>query len=191
MSKKKIFQAVVIIYVVLVVGMYIYDFSKYETVEIEKINISQERAEKPVGEIIGRFKVGQTFYSTQDNFSGVYIKFATYNRNNMEDIIFHLKEEPGSRNDIYTTTFNGMKIIDNEFFKIEIPTIEDSKNKNYYFELESPKSMEGNAITVWSTNIDSYQGGSTHINRKPVEGDLSFKTFYKVKEKVLRKRKSE
>jgi len=140
----------------------------------------QNESNIPVGEIIGKVEVGQTFYCFQNNLTRIDVMLATYNRKNHQDVIFHLKESPSDSQDIYTEKFNAAEITDNSYRSFEFPPILDSKGKTYYFCFESPRSKKGDAITIWSCSTNCYPKGALYLNRKEEAGDLRFKTFCKV-----------
>jgi hypothetical protein len=142
------------------------------------LGISQQISNQPVGEIMGETTVGQTFYSISPNLNSIDVDLATYGRVNTKDVLFHLKESPESKNDIATLSINAQKISNNAYYTFKFSTIEDSANKSYYFYLESPNSIPGNAITIWSSKDDVYPQGEKYINSKPAPGDLAFKVYY-------------
>lgn len=141
-------------------------------------DVSQIEHNKPIGEIYGSTTVGQTFASRQSNLSVIEIIMATYMRINTHDVIFHLRASPSSPIDIATIKVNAAKIADNQYHRFSFPPIPDSKDKTYYFFIESPDSAPGNAITIWYSTKDVYKDGSAFVNHKAVEGDLAFKTYY-------------
>ena len=103
---------------------------------------------------------------------------ATYARENHQDIIFHLKESPSDEKDIYTETFNASSMVDNAYRTFSFPPIPDSKGKMLFFSFESPQSRMGDAITIWSTDKDTYKEGALIRNGKKSDGDLRFITYF-------------
>lgn len=141
-------------------------------------DISQTKHNTPLGEIYGSTMVGQTFASRQSNLNAIEINMATYMRTNTHDVTFHLRTSPSSM-DIATTKVNAIKIADNQYHRFSFPPISDSEDKLYYFFIESPDSVPGNAITIWHSTEDVYKEGSAYKDHKPIEGDLAFKTYHK------------
>jgi len=138
-------------------------------------NLPKEFAGPPVGEIYGETKVGQSFYSYGSGLSGIKVLMANYhNRENTHNVIFHLMENPKSTKDFRRVVVNASEILDNEYHNFEFNPIPDSKGKTYYFYIESPDSVPGNAITVLYAPDDIYGGGTRFMNSKPVKGDLFF-----------------
>ncbi|MCW4033486.1 MAG: hypothetical protein NWF08_08885 [Candidatus Bathyarchaeota archaeon] len=76
-------------------------------------------------------------------------------------------------------TINARNIANNEFNLFEFKPIDDSKDKSYYFFLESPDSASENAIAIWYTLNITYKEGSGFIGNKETEIDLTFRTYYK------------
>lgn len=182
--KGKFVVAVVGIYFLCVIGLYVHDFVTHKYIVVQKIDISQDSFAKPVGEIIQGVTVGQTFRSHQDNLNGISIMLATYARKNNQDIIFHLKESLAAKQDIFSTTFNAATLRDNAFLDIKFPSLKNSKGKNYYFEIESSKAKPGDAITIWSSDKPVYGDGELLLNGEKSPGALAFKTYYQSTERV-------
>lgn len=143
-----------------------------------KLGVSQADFDQPVGEIYGGMKVGQTFYSPLPNMNEIDVILATYARSNSKDVIFHLRNSPDSKIDIETITVNARQIRDNTYHKFKFSPIKDSANKSYYFFIESPDSVPGDAITLWSSNGDSYSAGTEYFNSISVARDLTFNVYY-------------
>ncbi len=138
----------------------------------------QSRFSQPVGEIHGSRTVGQTFVAHENGLSRVDVLLATYARKNTHPVIFHLKESPGAADDIATITFSAARVKDNAFHQFKFAPIPDSKGKSYFFALESPQSVPGDAITIWHEPEDVYDEGAMYVNGQPTNGDLAFRTYY-------------
>jgi len=142
-------------------------------------HISQDKADQPIGEIAGNMTAGQTFASLYPYLDGIELQLATYARMNDHEVIFHLRESPSTTTDLVTLKIDASKIGDNQWHRFKFPTIADSKDKSYYFFLESPSSKPGNAITMWYNTEDAYSGGSAFRDDRPINGDLAFRVYYK------------
>ena len=139
--------------------------------------ISQTKSDVPVGEIYGEKKIGQTFFCDKDEMDRIDVLLATYARINSGKIIFHLREK-NENNDIRTITIDAKYVKDTKYHQFIFEPIENSKNTSYEFYLTSPDSSPGNAVTIWSTQENSYDGGDATINDRPINGDLNFKVFH-------------
>ena len=138
----------------------------------------QDLSDTPVGEIWGSNADGQTFVSHYANLTAISIMMATYSRVNTHNTIFHLRDSPSSQRDIVTIAVNNSAVQNNAYYTLRFPPIGESKNKQFYFYLESPDSFPGDAITVWFSSVDAYPEGGRYLNGAPVQGDLRFRTFY-------------
>jgi hypothetical protein len=130
--------------------------------------------------IFGSKTVGQTFVSRYDELSRIDIALATYARTNTKEVVFHLREHVNSTVDIVKISINASTVIDNSHYTFSFSPIHNSKNRVFYFFLESPNSTPTNCITVWYTPSDSYpDGGIVSVNVEPkLDGDLIFRTYY-------------
>lgn len=127
--------------------------------------------------IYGNITVGQSFTSPRDDMYGIGIRF-TYNKSPTKDLIFHLKSNISSP-DIATVSINPQKVINTMYTRITFPDIADSKDKRYYFFVESPDSSPGDAVSVLYKNKDIYSGGAAYMKSSPLDVDLSFETIHK------------
>ena len=141
-------------------------------------DVVQSQYSQPVGEIRGSRTVGQTFVSHEDGLSRIDVLLATYARKNAYPVTFHLKESPNAADDIATITFSAARIKDNAFHRFEFAPIPDSKDKSYFFAIESPESVPGNAITIWHDPGDAYDEGAMYVDGQTMAGDLAFRTYH-------------
>jgi hypothetical protein len=145
---------------------------------IERKEIYQRVSGQPVGEIISGMTVGQTFNFPYSDLSSIDVFMADYDRSNTKEVMFHLRDSPSSSNDIVSITINARELHGNSYYKFKFPEIHDSENKSYYFFIDSPGSVTGDAITIWSSKDDAYPQGTAYINSKPIPGDLVFSVNY-------------
>ena len=138
----------------------------------------QSRYSDPVGEIHGARTVGQTFVAHDNDLSRVDVLLATYMRKNTHPVTFRLKESPNAADDIATITISAARVKDNAFHQFKFAPIPDSKDKSYFFTVESPESVPGNAITIWHDPGDVYDEGAMYVNGQATGGDLAFRTYY-------------
>lgn len=170
-SELELVTPVAVFFILLISAMFI-------IIGINHIGVSQEVADTPIGEIYGDISVGQTFLSPYDNLNSIEVLFATYARTNNKDIIFHLRELTSSK-DIIAIKVNAKEIKDNSYHRFSFPKLNNSKNKSYYFFVNSPQSVNGNAITIWSNMANPYKDGSAYKNGQPINDcDLSFRVYY-------------
>ncbi len=139
--------------------------------------ISQDLHNQPIGEIYGEKTVGQLFISPEDKLTRIDIKFATYERQNSNDVFFVLKEAQ-SEESIVEKIIPVREIQNNEYHRINFNSIEQSKGVAYTFTISSPDAEPGNAITIWHSSEDEYSPGYTLLNNSHFEGDLTFRTYH-------------
>ena len=141
-------------------------------------DVAQSRYSEPVGEIHGSRTVGQTFVSHENDLSKIETLLATYARGNTHPVTFRLKENPNAADDIAAITINAARVKDNAFHQFTFAPIPDSKGKSYFFAIESPESVPGNAITIWHDPGGAYDEGAMYVDDQATGGDLAFRTYY-------------
>jgi len=139
---------------------------------------SQDTHAEPVGQIVGGETVGQTFLARYNHLQRIDVFMATYARPNTHEVIFHLKTDPGAPDDIFRLSFNAREVEDYAYRSFTFPPIPDSAGRTFCFYVESPSSVEGDAITVWMQPQDLYPRGTMFRNGTPAGGDLRFQAYY-------------
>jgi hypothetical protein len=132
----------------------------------------------PAGEIYGEKKIGQTFKAGYDDLCALEVLMANYARKVTGEIIFHFKREAVDSEDLFQKKVDAGRIKDNRYFRFELPDLESSRGKEYYFYLEAPEAEPGNALTVWANDEDKYFEGEKIVNGEAAQGDLIFRTVY-------------
>lgn len=142
-----------------------------------RVGTFQVKSDKATAEIVGGKTIGQSFVSF-NKLSAVAVLIGTFQRHNSGNVIFHLKSWPASKNQTdISVSVNASEIKDNQFHVFTFRPIIDSKNKRFYFYVDSPKSVPGNAVAIWYSSKDNYSAGSMYVNGSPSSGDLAFMTF--------------
>jgi len=136
----------------------------------------QGRQMKLLGELVEGHSVGQEFVAQQDNLCRIDLLMATYLRTNTQDIIFHLKESPDADEDLALIRVNGSQIQHDRYHSFSFPPLADSRQRSYYFYLESPGSIQGDAVSVWA-----FMDGERIENGRPAKGQLVFAPFYQTR----------
>jgi hypothetical protein len=127
-----------------------------------------------VGPIWRDTRPGQTFRADRNNMNTVRVRGATYGRSNTGSIIFHLKDSLEAPTDIATVQVEAATLPDNHYWEFTFPPIPDSRDRSFYFYLESPDAPEDKAVSVYYTPEDRYPGGSRTNSGQPLSGDLAF-----------------
>lgn len=130
------------------------------------------------GEIRGPITIGQTFTAPYNGLCRIDVMMATYARQNTRDVIFHLRQSPEEVVDLVEIVVIASEIEDNTFRPFTFDPIRDSAGRSYYFYLESPLSVPGDALTVWGCFEDTYPDGQGFRNHRRGAGDLAFLTHY-------------
>lgn len=140
-------------------------------------SIGQDSANEPLVELTAGNEVGQSFTYHQNNLSGVSFKLATFMRNNTGKLQVGIREL-GEDRDIYQDKIEASSIKDNEFYDFRFPPIKSSKEKEYYVYIKSLDGKEGQSITAYGSDVDTYKEGDLFINGVMQNKDLTFKVFY-------------
>jgi hypothetical protein len=137
----------------------------------------QPVCEEHVGEIYGDTQVGQTFAAPHSDLYRVDVLLLSYVRINTHDVVFHLKASPKEEKDLLGVTINARQVTDGDYFGFTFPQIPDSAGKTFFFYLDSPESVPGDAITIGSKGGDPYAEGTAYLNGSPTERALTFGTL--------------
>jgi glycosyltransferase involved in cell wall biosynthesis/2-polyprenyl-3-methyl-5-hydroxy-6-metoxy-1,4-benzoquinol methylase len=131
-----------------------------------------------VGEIRGKRRIGQSFVARHDHLYRIDVLVATYGRRNTRDVILHLMASPDAASDLATVRVNASQLADSGYASFVFPPLADSRSKTYYFCLESPESVSGDAISVWAYRHADLQDAALDVNRRRRKGHLVFGVFY-------------
>jgi hypothetical protein len=142
------------------------------------IDVLQNTFDRPWGKIHGAKRVGQSFLSRQKNLCRIDLLMATYQQENSGELILHLRDDPTSTVDLVAASVDMADVMEDTWQTFTFPPILESQNRQFYFYLEAPSALPGNAVSVWTTTSDGYAGGSAYSDHQPIRGDLAFRTFY-------------
>lgn len=187
-----------IITVILVIGIGIFSMYIYKKIPNNIFCFLDIGTHHPPGdfmEINGSTVLGQLFISNFSNLFKISIFIAKKDADPNAELIFHLRYK-GSQSDLVTKKFHisEIKPQHNDFYQIppdpefkdrfhyhiRFPVIRDSKDKEFYFYLESPgvKSGKGIKVGIWKTKYyEALRNGSMYINHKPADYFIAFRTF--------------
>lgn len=139
----------------------LYANSSFRTLSLNhnfnKLQVNKKILKKE--KIFGEFKAGE------NGLGIITVRFNTFNRLNHDLLIFRIREK-NSKHWYYENRFNTI----NFYNYFGFPKIENSKNRVYYFEIESTKGSLQNSLAV--------------DGREP-----NFKSFYQVSKKEFIYRK--
>ncbi|MDM8529918.1 hypothetical protein QUF63_02010 [Anaerolineales bacterium HSG25] len=150
-------------------GQYI----NYNTVPNEQVQIWDD------------FIVGQSFVAQQNNLNQIDLLFLTYWRTNTEDVTVTLTEMsdpnryPEDVPPIHRTSFNPATLQNESWRSFTFPHISDSQGKTYLITVQSPNSVDGNAVTLGGIDADVYPMGIVFLTNIPVPSqELTFRVCY-------------
>ena len=131
---------------------------------------------KPIGPITSNMIVADQFIPTQNYLSSIYIDFGTYLPINNAALKIYINDKLSTKNPIYEYDTNTLYIQDKAFAKIDINTINKSKEKLLYLIISAPDNTLTNNITVYAG--DKINGNSLFINGKSVNQSLNLELGY-------------
>jgi glycosyltransferase involved in cell wall biosynthesis len=131
-----------------------------------------------LSELTSRKRFGQHFVAQQYGLCGVDVVFETFNRHNTRDIIFHLKKHPLAKHDLATIRLNASLITNQGYTSFVFAPQPNSRGKSYYFSIESPNSLPGDAVTLWAYRNADVPGAKLERNGHIIDGHLIFGLCY-------------
>lgn len=133
---------------------------------------------QPTGELQGSSQIGQTFVARWNNLHRIDVLVGTFGRRNTRDLIFHLKTSPEAPDDLARVRLNASLLRDSEYCSFAFKAQPDSSSRSYYFYLESPESIPGDAITLWAYRDVDLPEVQLYRNGRASKGQLIFGTYY-------------
>lgn len=131
-----------------------------------------------VGEVRGKRSFGQSFVAQHDNLHRIDVLMATYRRRNTRDVGFHLKESLAADRDLATVRLNASLLSDNGYASFVFEPQSGSRDKSFYFCVESPESVAGDAVTLWAFRRVNLPDVKLYRNGRVRDGQLIFGAFY-------------
>ncbi|WP_172257022.1 hypothetical protein [Saccharibacillus deserti] len=138
--------------------------------------INQGASETPIGELTKADQIEESFYFDKDNLSSFDLLLSTYKRKNSSLIKVELLD--ANKESYFSKVLNTSTVVDNAYMKFDVPVIRSSKGKQFFIRITSVDGIPGNAITLWKSNEETYEGGELFVNNKKQQGDLVFKVNY-------------
>jgi hypothetical protein len=153
---------------------------------VEDVDVHQTRLELGFspGSLGGDNVVGQTFRSTHDDLSAVEVMFANVGPSNPATIVFHLKPSPAGE-DLVRMEVAAADLEPNAYYAFRFPAIAQAKGRQFYFYLDAAETTPGTGVAVFAQSGNPYSGGSLFQNHEPREGDLTFKTRYRLPDSAI------
>lgn len=119
-------------------------FTLYENYSKDILTIPRQGELLMGDKVIGKFK-------SHDNFLGIVeVRFLTYGKVSSDYYYFRLKEI-GNKDWYYENIYKAKQFGGYPLFPFGFPIINDSKDREYYFELESMHGKKGKAVEIDTT----------------------------------------
>jgi len=132
------------------------------------------RPTRPGRELVADRTCGQVFIASRPGLCAIEVLFGTYGRLNTPDVIFRLGDSLDSEADLVTLSVCAALLEDNQFHPFTFDPIPDSRDRSFYFELQSPEGVPGDAVSVW-TYLDGGSEGCAHYEDGWVsEGQVAY-----------------
>jgi hypothetical protein len=128
----------------------------------------------PSGELVKGVKFSQTFESQCAGLNQLELYLGTYGRVNTSSVIFRLTDLEDHQR-VFEQVVAGTDIRDDKWHRLFFEPLLDSRGRHYRIVLLSPDGQEGDAITIWRSQTDTYLGGEAFTNDRPVNADLVFR----------------
>jgi len=176
---------VVILCILTLVGFLTILLSSLTQIACEGQPINNNAPATEQQQIMGDRLVSQSFVAAQDHMDRIELFLLTYGRKNTHDVNLRLLEveddiHPLQGIDVFHTTFNAATVSDQTWHTFTFPPIPDSAGKTYLISLDSPNSVDGDAITVGGIERNSYLPGTAYFDSAPVVADMAFRSCYQM-----------
>jgi hypothetical protein len=132
-------------------------------------------------EVAGGTEIGQVFTAPMPGLYSIELVLDRNTATTPTDVIFHVKADPAATTDIWTAAFSSESVESDEPRRFEFEPMVDSEGQSYYFFVESPASVPGDAIAVRYGAEAELQGATAYHEGLPMPGNLQFKTFYSLR----------
>ncbi|MDI6688938.1 MAG: hypothetical protein QME54_00685 [Actinomycetota bacterium] len=139
---------------------------------------SQSTSSDIIEYIYGSKTIGQSFICQERNLNRIDVKLSIKDSKKPSEVIFKLKDSLAADRNLAEVRIGGSKIQNEVFNTFTFAPIPDSKNKEYYFLLESPNSTLKNPVGIFLSSKDVYPKGAAYLNGDALSGkDLAFQTY--------------
>lgn len=148
----------------------------------------------PSQQIWGERLIGQSFVASRNRLNRLDLFLQTYSRQNTQYVSLKLREVPSDLSnllegvEVFNTNFSAATIRDKSWHTFTFPKLSTSAGKTYLITLQSPDSIDGDAITIGGIQQDVYPPGLAFVyapdlsfsNLTPVSGDMMFRACYEM-----------
>ena len=134
----------------------------------------------------GSTRVGQTWRAPLPGLYRIEVWLQPPRLGDSRPLTFHLRAGVDAASDLWTATVDPAQVAAGSPYAIDFGPLRDSKDRTFYFFLESPQSQPGEAVRVVYGPKATLSDGSAYVDGREVAGDLVFQTYYtlRTREKV-------
>jgi hypothetical protein len=150
-------------------------------VSVDRLSVApwgNPRGELLSPEVQGQVCVGQKFTAPFPGLYRIDVMLERASARHDHLVTVHLKADPTATADLWTSSFRTSDLQEGVPYSIEFGPMRDSKGRTYYFCLESPDSVPGDAIAVRYSPDSVLENAGAYLNDQPVAGNLTFYTYY-------------
>ena len=151
--------------------------SEIELLLSERLLLDQSDEDGTIGEIRGSARQGQSFVVEGASISRIDLSLGTYRRTNRHRVFVRLRAGAGSKEVLAERSFHPSEVSDRSWWPIRFPAVAVPPGGRLYLELESPLSVRGDAITLYSSRRDVLPSSRRFVDGSPAHGDLRFRVF--------------
>lgn len=156
-----------------IVSFYVYNVTMKPKLITESFNIPNE---SPVAEITQGMTIRQTF-KVDHQIEGISLLLATYGRENSSEYQAEINDLT-SGTSLYSDTIKTQNLRDNSYYNFLFnSSVIINTNHLYEISISSDNAVSGNAITIWSSNTDTYKSGELYVNGEKRSSDLVLSTI--------------
>lgn len=125
--------------------------------------------------ISGGVSFGQTFTADNAGLSSVSILLAPTPETNSGSLVFHLRENPQSSNELAQVSLPISEVEHYGYYRFDFSPMGDSQRRDYYLQVD----IEGEGqVRVFTNAADSYLDGALYENQVPQDAQLGFRLDY-------------
>jgi hypothetical protein len=128
-------------------------------------------------DLLGARLHAQRFTATDDGLCAIGVRFGTYGRLNTQPVTLRLRTEDGPA-DLATVSVSASLLADGAYHDFRFPPINESTGRTYVFSLESPGSVEGDAVTIWCELRGGAASEARYEDGRPASGRLAYRVEY-------------
>ncbi len=121
---------------------------------------------------------GQSFTAQNDGLSGVSILLGPSSSQASGSLLFHLRTDPQSQDDIAVARLLLSEVTRKDYYKFDFPPQSDSQGKDYFLDVQVE---DGGEVEIFTAEPDSYLDGSLYENQTPQDAQLGFRLEYNQK----------